>query len=104
MSKKKPVDASDEEAVARAEERIELEQKLRDEALADLLSTPKGRDLYWFWMGQTGVFETSFNTNALTMAKNEGMRNFGLMLLTDLHRVAPEKYTLMVQEQEKKDG
>lgn len=104
MSKHKHSHASAEEDVARAEEKQELLQRLRDEALKELLSTRKGRDYYWHLLGLTGLFETSFATNALQMAKNEGERNIGLRLLTDLMRVSPDTYPLMVKEQEKENG
>lgn len=99
MSNKKPTDASDEEAVERAEEKALLKQQLRDEALKELLGTKKGRNYYWHLMAMAGVFETSFSTNALTMAKNEGERTIGLRLLTDLMRVCPEMYAVMAKEE-----
>lgn len=87
-----------EEAVKLAEDKERLEQKLHDERIKRLLGEKWGRALYWQWLREGGVFEASFSTNALQMAKNEGERMFALRLLTDLMRACPEQYPVMVKE------
>lgn len=91
-------DASNEEDVAAAEEEARLLQTLRDEVVAEIMDTQKGRDWMHGLLTFTGLFETSFDKNALQMAKNEGERNIGLRLLADIHRVCPEQYVVMIQE------
>jgi hypothetical protein len=47
---------------------------------------------------RAGVWRLSFNTNALTMAFHEGMRNEGLRLLAQIAAHCPDRYTEMLKE------
>ena len=84
------------------------EQKRRAQEQADdlrwLLSGPRGRRIAWRWLESAGVFRTSFNTDALTMAFAEGQRNAGLRLMDQVLAVRPDAYTQMVKENGQTDG
>lgn len=69
-----------------------------DEDFRWLANTGKGRRILWRLLEDAGVFRTSFNTNALQMAANEGNRNYGLRVLTKLMTLAPDKFELMLKE------
>lgn len=89
--------AADENQV---EERKRKELKGRELELEDmrkLLSMPEGRRLIWRYLDRCGVFRTSFDGSSRTYFM-EGMRNVGLMLLTDLNEADPHAYVLMLQE------
>lgn len=64
-----------------------------------LMSCPQGRRIVWRLLGSAGVFRSSFATNAMQMAFNEGKRNEGLELLAQIHTLCPERYQVMVEEQ-----
>lgn len=88
------------QAVAReeAEEKAKLRAKQDIEDLKWLMSNKRGRRLMHGILERAGVFRLSFNTNALTMAFNEGTRNEGLAQLVRLVEHCPEMYALMLKE------
>lgn len=61
------------------------------------MSTPSGRRFVWRQLQRAGVFRSSFTGNSQTFF-NEGQRNIGLMLLTDVHEFCPEQYIPMLKE------
>jgi hypothetical protein len=65
--------------------------------IAFILSHAEGRRFYWGLMKQCGIFKSSFTGNNTTFF-NEGERNIGLKLLSDLNEIAPEAYVLMIKE------
>ena len=63
--------------------------------LRNMMRDKDGRELVFFMLDLTQCDTVSFNTNALTMAFNEGRRSYGL----DLKRlIDPELYQLMLKE------
>lgn len=90
----------------RALDRAHAERQTRDKAQADteasdvkwLMKGPRGRRHIWRQLELAGVFRSSFNTNAMTMAFAEGQRNIGLRLLSMVHEHCPELYNCMVEE------
>lgn len=63
-----------------------------------LMSNKRGRRFVHRSLERAGVWRISFNTNALTMAFNEGMRNEGLRLLSQVTEHCPKRYTEMLKE------
>ena len=47
---------------------------------------------------RAGVFRSSFSSDAMAMAFNEGNRNSGLALLATVNSLAPAEYIKMMQE------
>jgi hypothetical protein len=75
---------------------------VRENEVADIkwvMSSKKGRRLMWRWLGISGVFRLSFDQNAMRMAFNEGNRNLGLQLLTEVMDLCPEMFPVMEKEQ-----
>ncbi len=63
-----------------------------------LMSNKRGRRFVARLLERAGVWRLSFNTNALTMAFNEGTRNEGLRLLAQITAHCPDRYTEMLKE------
>lgn len=95
-----PLDLIGQERTAAAiaeEERLAKEKEQND--LRWVMSTKQGRRFVYRLLSRAGVFQSSFNTNNAVMAFNEGNRNAGLQLLTDIMEACPERYTEMLTEQ-----
>ena len=65
-----------------------------------LMDDPRGRRQVWRWLSEAGVFQQSFNPDAMTMAFKEGRRAAGLQLLGQIHAICPDRYTTMMKEQQ----
>lgn len=94
----------DEEKIAKKEksdrkEKMELDNFSKD--FIWIMKRKQGRAFIFKMLERSNVFGISFNTNAMTMAFNEGNRNFGLKLLNDIMSICPENYSLMMKEQKK---
>lgn len=80
----------------RAQELLKLhEEQVERQKRCDLLSvmgTQEGRRFVWQLIGTAGVFQQSFDTEALHMAFYEGRRSIGLTLLARLQDEAPDLY------------
>lgn len=98
---KKVVDPFDlkgqEEAQKEAKKLADFEEKTETEDLKWVMSNKRGRRFVWRLMERTGIYRTSFTGNSTTFF-NEGQRNIGLMLVSEIHEVCPDQYTLMVKE------
>jgi hypothetical protein len=84
-------------AKERAEEkRIAAE---RNAQITALMSTKLGRALAWRWLGEAGIFRTSFAAGMPDVtAHNEGFRKFGLMVQAEILEAVPDRFWLMVKE------
>jgi len=86
---------------ARAEEAKANQKRQQQEEKNDLhwlMSKKQGRRIMYRLLDRAGVFTTSFNTNAMTMAFNEGRRNEGLALTNDIMGATPELWQQMIVE------
>lgn len=63
-----------------------------------MIAHKQGRRILWRLLERTGLYRSSFNTNGMTMAMNEGQRNLGLFLLAELMDAAPDAYAQMLKE------
>ena len=71
------------------------------EALEDaqaVLETQEGRRFLYKLLADCGVWRSSFHTNALAMAFNEGQRNIGLLLQARLLKASPGRFQTMLEE------
>ena len=66
-----------------------------------LMSNKRGRRFVFRVLERAGVWRLSFNTNALSMAFNEGQRNEGLRLMANITAHCPDRYTEMLEESKK---
>lgn len=87
------------EAARREEQqRSRVLQMQEHEDLKWLMGSKRGRRFMYRLLDRAGVWNLSFNTNAMTMAFNEGRRNEGLALTNKLMIACPEQWALMVKE------
>ncbi len=94
-----PTDIEQQEALRREEqERARVLQQQEMDDLKWLMNAKRGRRFIHRWLERAGVFQLSFNTNAMTMAFNEGRRNEGLALTNRLMAACPEQWALMMKE------
>lgn len=94
-----PLDLQEQEATRREEqERLRGLQLQENEDLKWLMGAKRGRRIVHRMLERAGVWQLSFNTNAMTMAFNEGRRNEGLALTTRLMLACPEQWALMIRE------
>lgn len=94
-----PTDLRSQESDQAADQRrAELKQQRDIEDLKWLLAHPQGRRIAWQWMGDAGVFRSTFNQSGSVMAFNEGQRAQGLKLLTSIMAHAPDAFTKMQKE------
>ncbi len=80
------------------DDRAALALQIEIDDLKWLMSNKRGRRFVFRLLERAGVWRISFNTNALTMAFNEGMRNDGLRLLAQLNEHCQARYTDMLKE------
>jgi hypothetical protein len=89
----------------RAEE-AEVQRLKREREVADfrwLMANAEGRRFVWRLLAQAGMFRTSFSSNGLEFGRNEGNKNMGYMLISEIHESCPERYHQMVKEN-RQDG
>lgn len=60
------------------------------------------RRFVWRYLGEAGVFRSTFNDNAARAAFGEGRRDMGLFLQSEIQALAPEGYELMLKERREK--
>lgn len=70
---------------------------------AHIMSTVNGRGWMYDLLESCHVFASSFDTNALSMAFNEGSRNVGLRVLASIMATAPDEYVRMMREKNERD-
>jgi hypothetical protein len=91
-------DASDPDQVKSRRERQKTRDLQKKAALSRLMSDPAGRMWVWDLLVRCGAFRLSFSTDALVMAFNEGRRDIGNHLISELHQIGPELYMRMSLE------
>jgi hypothetical protein len=75
-----------------------IAQEAEDQDLKWLMAGKRGRRIVWRLLSEAGVFRSSFNANAMTMAFNEGHRNYGTRLLAAIMAICPELFHVMQSE------
>lgn len=86
------------------EKRLENEKLEREILLNDVrhvLSSVQGRRFVWRILDMAGVYRSSFTGNSTTFF-NEGARNIGLRVLSDVMDAKPEAFLQMQQEDKKR--
>lgn len=99
MSNFDPIDLKGQEdfkAEQAAKKRIT--QEVEDQDLKWLMSGKRGRRVVWRLLSEAGVFQRTFNTNAMTMAFNEGHRDYGTQLFAAIMALCPEQFLVMQSE------
>lgn len=83
------------ETVAANREREVLARIVEVAQLRELLQHEAMRDFLWRVLAHTHVFATVFDQNALRMALNEGRRQVGVWLITELNEANPDALMAM---------
>lgn len=91
-------DFTDRKQIARLEKDARARDRQDALAITGLMDNMAGRGFILHQLERAHVFHTSFSTNALQMAFNEGERNRGLDLLNTVMTYCPEQYVLMMRE------
>lgn len=86
------------EALEERNAQASLRESLEVQDLKRVMSNKAGRRFVYRQLEIAGVWRGSFNTNALSMAFNEGARNQGLRLLAEITEHCFDRYTEMMQE------
>ena len=79
------------------DEQRRLQERHRAD-IAWLMGDERGRRIVWQLLEQASVYHTTYSDNALDMARREGKRQQGLLLLDWIMNHAPEQHTLMQTE------
>lgn len=99
----KPFDAGDPGSVKARKKEIVAAETRRIDALKAIMSAENGRQYMWWLLGQCGVHRTSFSVDPNRTFFNEGARNIGLIVFTELHQHCLGDYQKMVQEAQLKE-
>ena len=67
-------------------------------AFERIMSSTEGRALMMRYLGESGVFDNTFNVDPYTNAYNCGTRAFGLRLQSDLMHHTQGQYLKMIKE------
>ena len=86
-----------------ASDKQKLSARIEKDDLVWMMGNKRGRRVLYRILERAGVWRLSFNTNAMQMAFNEGMRNEGLALTAKIMGYCSEQYTLMVTENRELD-
>ena len=92
------VDPTNRASIRKAEKAARIAERERRDVIAALMQHVAGRKYIYEKLEGASIFKTTFSTNALQMAFNEGNRNAGLQLLVDLMAHCPDQYILMMRE------
>ena len=96
-----PIDTADQERIAALtaeKERLQREREVND--LRHVMSSKQGRRFVYRLLGGMGLYRLSFNAESDRLtAFNEGARNQGLMLLSEITEACPDRYAEMLAEQ-----
>ena len=98
-----PYNAGDAQQVAKRQKSQKTRNLQKKAALRRLISDAEGRMWVWDFLILTGYSSSSFSTEPLIMAFNEGKRSLGLQLIGEINRISPELYVKMALENEGKE-
>lgn len=86
-----------------ANDKARSAQRVERDDIVWLMSGKRGRRVAYRQLERAGVWRSSFSTDALQMAFNEGMRNEGLALTAKIMAYCPAKYAEMMTENVQND-
>lgn len=89
-------DAGDDEQVKKRGLSAKRREKESREVLANLLSTPAGRNWMYWLLSDANIFAVDPPTDQLTMAFGLGEKNFGMRLFSTISVVVPDAIVLML--------
>lgn len=90
--------AADRKQIRAAEKASAIAEAQRAEVIVESMSTVPRRRYVWEKLADCGIFRTTFSTDPMQMAFNEGQRNAGLTLLNDIIQYCPEQFIQAMRE------
>lgn len=90
--------AADSEQVKDAQDKLQRVREREIEDVRFILNDKRGRRFLWRQLEECGVFRSSANNSGSWTYFNEGQRNIGLKLLTEITDASPDAYLLMLKE------
>lgn len=91
-------DAGDEAKVAKRTTKAKRARDLELDQMRAVLATEAGRAVLWRLMAHAGIMATSFAVDPYLTARNEGRREQGIWLFTEIEAADPSVYLLMCSE------
>jgi hypothetical protein len=98
-----PFNASDPEQVQSRRERQKSCDLQKKSALRRLMAEPAGRMWVWGLLSRCGTYHSSFSSDPLVMAFNEGRRDIGNYLAEEIDRIGPDLFLKMALENRNDD-
>jgi predicted glycosyl hydrolase (DUF1957 family) len=98
-----PLDLNDPKVVKQLEADAKARAQMDADTLVRLMDTQSGRAFIWRSLESSHVFASSFTSDPLLMAFNEGQRVKGVELVTQLMKHCPKNYILMAEEANARD-
>jgi hypothetical protein len=89
--------AADEEQVKEAKGKEKRREEREQDDMIAVTSIPQGRRLLWRLLSECGVFRSSMTGDNYTYF-NEGRRDVGVRLLSEITQANPEAYLQMMKE------
>ena len=91
-------DASNRKHIRAAEKAAAIAERERAEVVVEMMATVPRRRYVWEKLADAHIFSTTFSTDPIQMAFNEGQRNQGLALLDEIIRSCPDQFILAMRE------
>jgi hypothetical protein len=79
-------------------------QQQEEDDMRWLMASERGRRLVWQWLGEAGLFRSSYSNDPVAMAFREGERNRALVLQAQVMKHAPEQFIRMLAEAQAPSG
>lgn len=89
---------------AAAELAKQRQQQQDEDDMRWLMGDERGRRLMWNWLGDAGLFRSSYATDPIVMSFKEGERNRGLAMQAQVMTHAPEQFIRMLAEAQSPGG
>lgn len=84
-----------------AKKKLKRQSELED--LRYLLQSQQGRRFFWRLLSHCSVYNSIFNTNALTQSHNSGRQDIGHFVQGEIVQASPDNYLKMQNEQQIKE-
>jgi hypothetical protein len=95
VSEEPQYDSSDEQHVKGRKTKAKIRREDQLSCLRDILETEGGQEFFWRLLSRCRLYETSFTGNSQTFF-NEGKREVGLWILSEIVAADPAAYSKMM--------
>ncbi len=90
--------AADADEVKAAAKKVKRADERHKDDVRRLLASDFGRRILWEYLSRCGVFRADCPVNSGSLYFDNGQRNIGLGILTDITNADPDAYILMMKE------